>query len=253
MANRYGRDRRVRELLSLSQGKEVRLAHRRAQQHIAQGFNRRVLMIDESSRAIHERISAAGTAPLSALLVPALAIDVNAFWLNICGALDNLAWAFAYERDLIPGAREDIPGGREKVGLFKKDFLKALGASSPTLHATLVAHEPWSEELRRFRDPAAHRIPIYPIPGVMNETQGEETKRLYAAGNEKLLAGDWDEGMELIHRGYTTGEYQPLVALSHNGTDELLHLGPLVDRDELAFVTVAGAALDELLGVKFDA
>jgi hypothetical protein len=222
------------------------IQHPRARQHLKEGFNRRVLMLDACIRRIHDRADEAGGRPLSALLMPEFAVFVNSLWLNMCGALDNLAWALNYEFGLLPEAREDKGRERRDVVLFGKRFLAALVAIDRELATGLQAFAAWQTELATLRDPGAHRIPIYPIPGVLDEATGEAAQRLYDESDALFKAGDYDAGMERLHQGSNLGSYQPYIALSHDGRTEFRHLVSEMRRDEESFVGVAELVLARL-------
>jgi hypothetical protein len=224
----------------------AKIRHARALQHLKEGFNRRVLMLDATIRHIHDQVDQAGGRPLSAGRISELAIFVNAFWLNVCGALDNLAWAVNYEFGIIPAAAEESGPARLQIKLFHKRFRTALVERQPELAKEIAPFEEWYEELAEMRDPGAHRIPIYPIPGVMDSTTAAEAERLYTEGTALMEAGSWDEGMELIHQGYNLGSYQPWIALSHNGRIELRNLLVEVRRDEEQFVHISNIILRAL-------
>jgi hypothetical protein len=223
-----------------------KIRHSRALQHLKEGFNRRVLMLDATIRYIHDRIDETAGSPISAFLIPELAVFVNSFWLNICGALDNLAWAINYEFVLVPSAAEDVGVERLQIRLFHKKFWKQLEKCRPELVTSLESFKEWHGELAKLRDPGAHRIPIYPIPAVMDSKTGAEAQRLYAEGARLINTGAFSEGMELFDRGYNLGVYKPWIALSHDGHVEFLDLLVAMRRDEEQFVRLSRVILDAL-------
>ena len=94
--------------------------------------------------------------------------------MNVCGALDNLAWALNYEMRAVPTAVEDSGTERRQVRLFHQKFWAALGQKEPELVAGLQSFAAWHTELSELRDPGAHRVPIYPVPGIMDAATGAE-------------------------------------------------------------------------------
>lgn len=243
--DRYERENRRQELFYPSATQSSRISNPRALQHLKEGFNRRLLMIESSLRAIYERVDAAGSKPLSPLLVPELAIHVNSYWLHLCGALDNLAWALQYEFGVLPNV-DELGKGRDHIGLFRKKFVRCLLPIQPAVVEALREHQTWYTTIRSLRDPAAHRIPLFPVPAVLDAAQGEITQRLYDEADAHFKTGRLDEGMEFLYRGSNQGEYQPLVAISNHGKSELMQLLPLVQRDEDAFVSVSQIVLKAL-------
>lgn len=82
-------------------------------------------------------------------------ISIQAFVLNVFGALDNLAWIWASELPLKVSAM--------KTGLGPK--CKDVRASfSPGMLNYLRNLDPWFEHIVDFRDALAHRIPLYVPP-----------------------------------------------------------------------------------------
>jgi hypothetical protein len=216
----------------------ARISSARALQHLKEGFNRRILMMAASLRFIHDTAAKQGGKSISPYTATDLAIHVNALYSNLCGALDNLAWALQHEKQLFPSITETSKR-RQQVDLFDTRFLAALAASSSELAATLRGHTAWHSDLRLLRDPAAHRIPIYAVPGVMTEAQGKKFEELNAAAEKLIVAGDHDGGMELIFQSSNLGTYQPLLSLSHEDRFERREMTTQVIQDDEQFTQVA--------------
>lgn len=240
--DQYQRKRRWMDLPLLPLTSAKRIRNPRALQHLREGFNRRVLMMDASLRQIDETAAKAGGKPISPYEATDLATHLNALYLNLCGALDNLAWALQHERSLLTGVTEE-GRGRLRVGLFSEAFLAALETAAPDLVTVLRNHAAWHTELRSLRDPGAHRIPIYAVPGIMNEQQGAEANRLSEESTRLILEGKREEGMELMFQSTNLGTYQPLMALSHEGRFEFRKMLPQVAQDEGHFIEVAESVL----------
>ena len=204
LADMLRHERRERLLEpTVSQG--ATLTHERARQHLMEGYNRRVLMLRCSIDYVYAVAEESEGKPLSAFAVPELAIHVNSIWLNICGALDNLAWALAYELGFLPGLAEGHKEGRDSIGLAKPAFLSWLNSLEPVLGDQLHSYQPWLTELRDLRDPAAHRIPLYPIPGLLQGTAAEQAKELFDKAGELMRTGRLSEGLQLVDQGYSLG------------------------------------------------
>lgn len=238
----YERDMRRDALLHFAIVTPERIQHPRALQHLKEGFNRRLLMLDHSLRRIREQAAKRGERPVSALIIPDLAIDVNSFWLNVCGAIDNLAWALQYELALLPGTTEET-SNRVRIALFGTDFQSALRNAAPDLTARLGHYEEWARDLRELRDPAAHRIPLYPVPGVMTEAEGRQFTELDAKATNHFHAGEHAKGMELLHETGSLGRYEPLLSISHDGRFEFLDMMQTVNRDEGKLVDLSSLVL----------
>lgn len=120
-------------------------------------------------------------------------IYLNSFYLNLAGSLDNIAWALAYEH---PSLKADLDesdsASRYSCGLFRDSFQSALKEDAPEPIDSLRSLEEWYEEVRGFRDPAAHRIPLAVIPGKLDQSRRPEYERIQAEGLELLRSGDVD-------------------------------------------------------------
>ena len=225
-----------------------RIRNARGLQHLKEGFNRRLYMLDASFRFLHRKADERGAKPVSPYTATDLAIHLNVFYLNLCGALDNLAWALQYEHKLLPGI-DEASGGRVHVNLFDKRFLAALERLAPALAPAIRTHDSWNADLKALRDPAAHRIPIYAVPGVLDQAQGEEFQRLQKEATRLFESGDHDSGMDVIFKSQTIGTYQPWMALSHASGFELRDIVKQVGQDDENFVSIGGSVLQYLFAL----
>jgi len=224
-----------------------RIKNRRALQHLKEGFNRRVLMMDATFRFLLEQARKQGGKRLSAYTAIELSTQLNALYLNLCGALDNLAWALQYEHNLLPDVNE-ASKKRLQINLFGTPFLTALETKAPTLVAALRKHESWNTDLRDLRDPAAHRIPIYAVPGLANKEDAAKFQQLQDEANRRFQSGDHKGGMDLIFESQNIGTYQPIMVLSHESGYELRGIVKQVQQDDENFVAVSGGVLPFLFG-----
>ncbi len=241
----YDRNRRRLALVEPAVLVPERVRNPRALQHLKEGFNRRLYMLDASFRFLHRKAEERGEKAVSCYTATDLAIHLNAFYLNLCGALDNLAWALQYEHKLLPGI-DEASGGRVHVNLFGKRFLEALEKPAPALVPAIRTHDSWNTDLKALRDPAAHRIPIYAIPGVLNQAQGEAFNQLQKEATRLFESGDHDGGMDLIFKSQTLGTYQPWMALSHASGFELRDIVKQVGQDDENFVSISHSVLQYL-------
>jgi hypothetical protein len=91
--------------------------------------------------------------------LPDVQIYLHAFVINIYGVLDNLAWVFILERNILATI-----GARTRVGLF----IPATQVHLPRTvrdHLQSTAVSTWySSYAKNYRDALAHRIPLYVPP-----------------------------------------------------------------------------------------
>ncbi|MBK8172758.1 MAG: hypothetical protein IPK60_20805 [Sandaracinaceae bacterium] len=109
-----------------------------AKRHVAEGFWKRHGMLEASWLFLRDRTSPERKAPLDVHEAETASIHLNAYYLNLRGSLDNLAWALAYEFKLKDPLDEDDAkvrrwaslGGGEFRGDVKKQVCDALGSYS---------------------------------------------------------------------------------------------------------------------------
>jgi hypothetical protein len=241
----YLRNRQRMALVEPATITPERIKNGRALQHLKEGFNRRVLMMDAIFRFLLKQARKQGGERLSAYTAIELSTQLNAFYLNLCGALDNLAWALQYEHNLLPEANESGKK-RLQINLFGSLFLTALATKADTLVAALRKYESWNTDLRDLRDPGAHRIPIYAIPGLANKEDAARFQKLQDEANRRFQSGDHDGGMDLIFESQSIGTYQPIMVLSHESGYELRGIVKQVQQDDENFVAVSEAVLHHL-------
>jgi hypothetical protein len=150
-------------LLLLSTTLSSSLNSRHAKRHLEEGFNRRFMMMQTSRLFLQKHTDPADPSIRSTFIMPELNIHLNAYYLNLRGALDNLAWILQYEWQLMPGVTEK--NKPQKIGLTAPGFLLHLHRISIKLEAALTDYSSWVKEVKLLRDPAAHRVPIYATPG----------------------------------------------------------------------------------------
>jgi hypothetical protein len=204
------------------------------------------MMIKSRCRVFKETYNRANQ--LTYELTVELNIDFNAYYLNVCGALDNLAWLLAFELQLKPDLDEENGRHRHFVALFGKEFLDALQNRNSHLADQLRRGDDWNREMRSLRDPAAHRIPHYIPPGVQTSATAERREVLEKEAAAAADMQDWPRWTSLQTEVRALAVYEPLV-ISSNVDALQPHLLPeLMLRDQEAFIQVARCVLEPFLG-----
>jgi hypothetical protein len=85
-------------------------------------------------------------------------INIQSFFANVYGCVDNLAWVWVYEKGLEGKIQ------RNRVGLRAK-HTEVRSALSGAFQEYLVKLDPWLDYVIEYRDALAHRIPLYVPPG----------------------------------------------------------------------------------------
>jgi hypothetical protein len=92
-------------------------------------------------------------------ILPTINTHLNSIYIHISGGLDNLAWGFCYQKKLYDKINEDDYQVQRKVGLRNSKFLNKLKEMKfERLHNFLSTFQDWLGDLKKFRDPIAHRI-----------------------------------------------------------------------------------------------
>jgi|ERR1700693_55589 len=214
-----------------------------AQRHLLEGFLRRLMMMQAGRLEIDELAPTEGGAPVDADSAVLLNIHLNAFYLNLCGALDNLAWTLKYEWALLPDATE-ANSARKECSLFGKRFLDEVGHRNRQLASSLAASAEWNQSLRDLRDPAAHRIPLYATPGVLPperlaELKSKEEAALAAIDRDESALPDLDEARSLA-------SYLPIFVLSGTEGLSIKSIPEQLGDDHRHFLGIASEVLGAL-------
>lgn len=222
----------------------TKLSNKRAEKYLRFGFNMRALQIRETKFQLSQTIEKGGGKNLSPYDICHVNIFLNSFYLNIFGALDNLAWAMQYEYAIVDGATE-ANKKRNRISLFGKTFLRGLEKFENGISEPLTAHREWYQDLKKFRDPAAHRMPLYCPPRVV----GPKHHKKYASANEKLLKQKYSEDnssyMDTLHELSMVGEFQPVFRnFTESAEDVYYPILRTVEDDYSPFWEVANVILD---------
>ena len=161
-------------------------------------------------------------------------INLQAFYTNSFGCIDNLAWVWVHERGLAGAIK------RVDVGL-RKNNTKVRATFSPELQAFLSSRDDWFEYLAEFRHALGHRIPLYIPPGCVRpkdaDAYNDLEQRLAAASH---IPGEYDRLLEEQKKLYI---FQPITTHSFKEASGTIrfHQQVLVD-----FLTVEELALKML-------
>ena len=134
-------------------------------------------------------------------------INLQSFVANAFGALDNLAWVWAYENSERTGA--PLPA-KLAVGLREKNKDLRLMLSDE-LKRLLDGCSDWLRYLEEYRDLLAHRVPLYVVPYIVHPENGPEYDRLRRL-IEIAATRDDDEGYTALrHSQSQLKEFKPVM------------------------------------------
>ncbi|MFZ2654962.1 MAG: hypothetical protein WAX69_08585 [Victivallales bacterium] len=186
-----------------------KLKNKNALRHAQYGIGRRLRVIRVNVCNILQLSHRPEKLPFYGDRQSELGMHLNSFYIHLHGTLDNLAWLLAFEMNLFNGVSEDKPEDRRRVGLFRNEFMKALPAGKG-IAEFLETKKEWHTETKKFRDPIAHRIPLYAVPCMMTNEQCEDYNRLERESFAALTAGDIERHDELEAKKACIGTYHPV-------------------------------------------
>jgi len=199
-----------------------KISNDKAMHYLRHGYGVRALQAMESRFQLIRIVEKSGGENLNPYETTNVNMLLNAFYLNLIGAIDNLAWALHYELNIIEGAKENNKK-RNYIGLFSNRFQDALQLLKPDMVIQLNNYKEWFLEIKEFRDPAAHRIPLYCAPGVICDEHEEE----YAKAKEHFLKQDYRENRD----SYMNAQW----ALSRVGVFEAVFVCYTESFDQVAY------------------
>ncbi|KPA52002.1 hypothetical protein VT25_18180 [Photobacterium leiognathi subsp. mandapamensis] len=223
----------VRDSFTIGKFQELssKISNDEAMHYLRQGYGIRALQIKDTHFQLTKIIEKSGGKNLTPYETTKINLLLNAYYLNLIGAIDNLAWALHYGFNVIDGARENNKK-RTQIGLFSKTFQESLKLLKPDVVSQLNQYKDWFFELKEFRDPAAHRIPLYCAPGVVKEEHRDEynkakehyLKQDYRKDRDGYMNAQWALGQvgvfEAIFICYTESFEQIIYPLNRTVNDD---------------------------------
>jgi len=217
--------------------------------HLQRGFLVRLAMLEHVVTKLVDELSKAD-GPLSSYLAVELSLLLNSFYLNIAGSLDNLAWALIYRHNLRPTIKESVKEDRRFAQLLNKDFLKALDYKKlNTLTEFLRTLKLWFVEIKDFRDPGAHRIPLFIQRAIWTEKDLEEHKRLDREGAKLIAEGNYDEGRNLVYDSYQVGTFLPIFTSEDDTSVRDFGVASCINADYKNWCLISECVLEEGFGL----
>src|SRR4051812_9080488 len=96
-----------------------------AARHVFHGVIQRVLMLQAGRIFLLQEADPADRSPRGIYMATDLSLHANAYYLNLRGGLDNLAWCLHYQFSLIQ-TTDERDGKRKSVYLFAEKFQASL-------------------------------------------------------------------------------------------------------------------------------
>jgi hypothetical protein len=165
---------------------ESRLHDGKAKAYLLQGVARRLKSLTRCIENIFTIFPVDRTDRLSPEELTDVDINLHAFFVNIWGLFDNLAWVFVIEKGLF-GRPKEGKLSKKDIGLFNRKTQSHLPESIRTYLTSEHIMSWYSEYSKNYRDALAHRIPMYIPPFIL---VGEEQEK-YLALEEQIRKLDF--------------------------------------------------------------
>lgn len=215
-------------------------ANDRAAEYATHGYSRRLGTLKRCIENVFRLIAPdAREVPERDVLQDAQ-INIQAFYANVYGSIDNLAWLWVFDR----GLEAKIP--RMRVG-FRAKNVELRATLSDTFRGYLESLDPWLEYLIEYRDALAHRIPLYIPPGNVPRQEADTYRDLERRMNEALyVRGDGFEYERLKAQQERLLVFQPFIVHSVNETTGMPIFHAQMLTDFITIEEVGYKMLDEL-------
>lgn len=200
----------------------------KARHYATQGFARRIQVLHRCIENVFRIIPPNRIkAPSKERLYDAQ-INIQSFFANVYGSIDNLAWIWVFET----GLADQIP--RKHVGLGKGN--KTVRESLPAELCTLLeARDGWLAYVTEFRDALAHRIPVYIPPGTVGQKDVDSYNDISLKLNQALAERNVSEHERLWALREGLLKFRPIIAHSTVETKNPYYFHPQMIAD---FLTV---------------
>lgn len=208
----------------------------RASEFARTGFGRRLGYLEHAMKRMHTVYPPNCHDP-SRDQVRDAELILQAFVMNVFGAIDNLGWVWALERR-VTGAKGQ-PLFPAEICFVGPRSGRLLGSLTPPVIAVLEDAAEWFVQLGAYRHGVAHQVPIY-IPRLYSTDDARADEELGRAINQAISARDIQTMLPLMSKRHALGSYGAYMALNGEKRPMLLHPQMICD---LATVVLLGETI----------
>lgn len=221
-----------------------------AMRHIQRGFIMRFNMMESAINELYSKVGKSDK-PLSSYLAVDLSLLLNAYYLNLTGSLDNIAWALTYHHSLINSINENDFNQQRLAQLTGNNFILELRKKNlQKLADELLLMGDWCKSVKRFRNPAAHNIPLYVPHTIFSERDAKKHKELDRDAAELIKDGKREEGMNLFFESYNLGKHYP-VFITEFPQKKIYELPKKINEDHENWLKIIEIVFKFGFGIKF--
>ncbi|PYR57118.1 MAG: hypothetical protein DMF91_20285 [Acidobacteria bacterium] len=211
-----------------------------------EGFARRLLLMQASRRVISQVLSPSRRRKLSLDECADLNVHLNSFYAQLASAMDNLASVLQYEFAIAGFVGDEDAKIRERCDLFDPDFQRGLSRAFPRLFSSLGRRMLWAMELREYRDPRRQRLPLYVVPGLVDEDGTAALSDFKSELTAAMRSCDFEAYREKLRQVQQVGSYLPLLATAGPDAIQLRPLPDQLYQDEDEFLGTAESIFSAL-------
>ncbi|KQT04586.1 hypothetical protein ASG42_23340 [Rhizobium sp. Leaf391] len=187
------------------------------------GVLRRLRMMIAAFRNLQSIIMPDRAVPLTMEQSDEVCRDLNAIYVNILGLLDNYAWTIVHQ----VGNASTQAAKPLAISIFKPAFAADPALSSVAL--TLAPFSTWETDVKKRRNPAAHRMPLYVPPAGYEPEAVEALRDLDQLISTALREQDFDTMRNLQRKRERIGIFIPIFA--HDPGEEINDIYPTLPQD----------------------
>ncbi len=187
------------------------------------GVLRRLRLMIAAFRNLQSIIMPDRKVPLTMEQSDEVCRDLNALYVNILGLLDNYAWTIVHQA----GSPSTQAAKPLAISIFKRAFAADPALSSVAL--TLAPFSTWETEVKKRRNPAAHRMPLYVPPAGYEPEAVEALRDIDQLISTALREQDFDKMRDLQKKRERIGIFIPIFA--HDPGEEINEIYPTLPQD----------------------
>lgn len=202
------------------------LENERAKEYLFHGIARRLDVIERCVENIYSIFPLRREKLLCRNELKDVDINLHAFFINIFGLLDNMAWVAVHETN---GSKEINKKG---VGLYKVETQECLSDGFKEYLNTDTMKKWHDEYLKNYRDALSHRIPLYVPPKDLKPEQKEQEAGFDQKLRQAIKSQNFEEMSALQKEMDKIGDPSPCFVHSLSETNYkvvMLHAQVITD------------------------
>ena len=200
----------------------------KAQEYARHGFGRRIKIVSRCIERIFDLIPPTQDIPPEEENRTDTVIHVHTLMTNLYGCIDNLAWVWCYEKNIVD--RRGNPIRRNDVGL-RVSNREVRNSFSDEFQTYLATMDRWFEYLVNFRDALSHRIPMYIPPFSIDPRHEEKYNDLESQKLPAILEGNFKRLDALEQQLMQLAHFRPVLvhSFSEDGRQVPFHSQTIAD------------------------